>query len=172
MAYQDNGPDGHYNNNDWNNRYDQQWSGNQQRPPFGQDPYGNGPQGPNRQNPTSTQEFIGSIKTCISKYVDFNGRAGRPEFWWWTLVSFLLTGGFVLAPGLNYIVSIAMFIPSLAVTWRRLHDTGRAGGYFFIGLIPLVGWIILLIWLCQPSQPGPNRFGEGPDDILINRPPF
>ena len=115
--------------------YNNQW----QQP---QQPQG-GPRGPWQQPPqySSTSDFVGAIKTCISKYVDFNGRAGRPEFWWWTLLVFL-------------------------------HDIGKAGGYFFIGLIPVVGWIILIVWLAQPSQPGPNRFGYGPDNIHINRPPF
>lgn len=140
-----------------------------QQGPNGYGPYG--PQNPNRM-PNSSNDFVDAIKTCISKYVDFNGRAGRPEFWWWTLFSVLITGGFAFAPGLNYVISVAALIPSLSVTWRRLHDIGKAGGYFFIGMIPLVGWIILIVWLCQPSQSGPNRFGYGPDDIHINRPPF
>lgn len=157
----------------YNNQWQQPQGGPQgpwQQP---QQPQG-GPQGPWQQPPqySSTSDFVGAIKTCISKYVDFNGRAGRPEFWWWTLLVFLLTGVLAFQPWVSSILSAAVLLPNLAVTWRRLHDIGKAGGYFFIGLIPVVGWIILIVWLAQPSQPGPNRFGYGPDNIHINRPPF
>lgn len=140
----------------------------------------NGPQYPNNgqypnqvpTQPDTMQQWICSVKTCISKYADFNGRAGRPEFWWWTLTCFLL--GLILAviPYLGWIANVALLVPTLAVTWRRLHDIGKAGGFYFIGLIPLVGWIILLVWLIKESEPQPNRFGPGPDNIYIVRPPF
>ena len=58
--------------------------------------------------------------------------------------------------------SLAAFLPGLAVTWRRLHDIGKSGAHYFLGLIPLVGPIILLVWLCRDSQPGDNRFGPNP----------
>lgn len=157
----------------YNNQWQQPQGGPQGQWQQPQQPQG-GPRGPWQQPPqySSTSDFVGAIKTCISKYVDFNGRAGRPEFWWWTLLVFLLTGVLAFQPWVSSILSAAVLLPNLAVTWRRLHDIGKAGGYFFIGLIPIVGWIILIIWLAQPSQPGPNRFGYGPDNIHINRPPF
>ena len=57
---------------------------------------------------------------------------------------------------------LALLVPSLAVFWRRMHDIGRSGAYYFLGLIPLVGWILLLVWECQDSQPGANQYGSNP----------
>ena len=55
-----------------------------------------------------------------------------------------------------------LLVPQLAAAWRRLHDTGRNGAWYFIGLIPLVGWIIVIYWLCLPGDPDMNRFGPDP----------
>jgi uncharacterized membrane protein YhaH (DUF805 family) len=72
--------------------------------------------------------------------------------------------GFVfLAPA--YLFILAMIIPSLAVCVRRLHDTGRSGWWYFIGLIPFVGGIILLVFMCQDSQAGPNLYGPNPKGV-------
>ena len=98
---------------------------------------------------------------CLKKYADFNGRASRAEFWWFILfqiiVSFVVG---IISQWLAYICGLALLVPSLAVAWRRLHDIGRAGGYYFVGLIPLVGWIIVLLWYIKPGEPGANRFGD------------
>lgn len=58
--------------------------------------------------------------------------------------------------------SLAILVPSLALVWRRLHDIGKSGGWFFISLVPLVGWIILLVFLCKDSEPGDNAYGSNP----------
>ena len=120
----------------YNNQWQQPQGGPQGQWQQPQQPQG-GPRvpGSNPRNTSSTSDFVGAIKTCISKYVDFNGRAGRPEFWWWTLLVFLLTGVLAFQPWVSSILSAALLLPNLAVTWRRLHDIGKAGGYFFIGLI-------------------------------------
>jgi uncharacterized membrane protein YhaH (DUF805 family) len=70
-----------------------------------------------------------------------------------------LTGPYIALSVIAVVISLALFLPTLAVTWRRLHDIGKSGGWFFIGLVPLVGWILLLVWFCRDSQPGENRFG-------------
>ncbi len=116
-----------------------------------------------QSNPGETMTFMESLSTCFKKYADFNGRASRAEYWWWALFCFIVgaacgstnqwAGG---------VIQLALLVPSLAVAWRRLHDMGRAGGYWFICLIPLVGWIFLIIWLVKPSEPMPNRFGNVP----------
>lgn len=114
--------------------------------------------------------FGQSISTCFRKYADFNGRAARPELWWFVLFLFLadaaagvidqgLSGGRDFVSGLW---SLAVLVPSLAVWARRLHDTDRSGWWVLLGLIPIAGWIVLIIWGCQPGTDGPNRFGERP----------
>ncbi len=113
-----------------------------------------------------------SILTCLSKYIDFNGRARRSEYWWFALaaeaVSLVLTGlGRTLGifNVLATIFSIAVFLPELAVTWRRLHDIGKKGSWFFIILVPIVGVILLIVWLAQDSQPGLNEYGPNPKEM-------
>lgn len=126
----------------------------------GQQPYNNVPEAP-------AMDFQTAVRTCFNKYADFSGRATRAEYWWWVLFNVIVSivvgvvAGIIPHVGqfISYAVSLALLIPSLAVAWRRLHDMGRAGGWYFIGLIPLVGWIILIVWLCALSQPFDNRFG-------------
>ena len=103
--------------------------------------------------------FGQSIKTCFSKYADFNGRASRSEYWWWFLFVFLgsaITG--VISDVLSGVFSLAILVPYLAVAARRLHDTDRSGWFLLLNLIPLVGWIVLLVVFIQEGKE-PNRFG-------------
>lgn len=105
-------------------------------------------------------DFFTAIKTCFAKYADFTGRATRSEFWWFVL--FLFLADLVLFAVLHllwYVFTIAVFLPRLAVAVRRLHDIDRSGWWVLIALVPLVGWIVLLIWYCQKSDPIDNRFG-------------
>ena len=101
--------------------------------------------------------FIDSIRTCFVKYVDFSGCASRPEFWWWVLftvvaslalrsVSYNLSGAF----------SLATFLPSIAVAARRLHETDRSAWWELLYFLPVIGWIILIIFWAEPSKP--NRY--------------
>lgn len=97
--------------------------------------------------------FGESISRCFSKYADFNGRAAKPEFWWWMLFIFLasLAAG-VISPVLSSLFSLATLLPCLAVTTRRLHDVGRSGWWQLIVLVPLIGWIVLIYWCVQDSR--------------------
>ena len=106
--------------------------------------------------------FGDSIKTCFSKYADFNGRASRSEFWWFALFNFLvsLVLGFIF-PLLSSVYSLAVLLPSLAVGARRLHDINKTGWLQLIWLIPVLGWILLIYWAVQPSGE-PNQYGEPP----------
>ena len=106
-------------------------------------------------------EFIEACKMFWKRYAEFEGRSRRSEYWWAYLMTFLLG----CIPGLNYISGLACLIPSLAIGARRLHDIGKSGWNLLIGLIPLVGWIILIIWFCQDGQVGPNEYGEDPKYI-------
>jgi uncharacterized membrane protein YhaH (DUF805 family) len=126
-------------------------------------------------NSSQSMGFGGAIKTCFSKYVEFKGRAGRPEYWWWALFNVLVSFGTAAVdlaiaaaggPGVvSNLVGLALFLPSLAVGARRLHDTDRRGWWLLLWLIPLIGWIILIVFLCQRGTEGPNRFGE--DDLSV-----
>lgn len=103
--------------------------------------------------------FADSIKTCFAKYFDFNGRASRSELWWWVLFIFLgsLVLGFIsdMVAGLFSLVTL---IPSIAVTARRLHDIDKSGWWQLVGLIPVLGWIVVIYWCVLPPVE-PNRFG-------------
>jgi uncharacterized membrane protein YhaH (DUF805 family) len=116
--------------------------------------------------------------TVLKKYAVFAGRSRRKEYWMFQLFTSLIIAvllvidrltGMKREVGLGLLSSLYVFavlIPSLAVLVRRLHDTERSGWWVFIGLIPLVGPIILLIFTVQDSQPGENRFGPNPKTAL------
>ena len=113
----------------------------------------------------------------LKKYAVFSGRARRKEYWFFVLfnliISLVLTfidsalgtlneeTGYGLLSG---VYSLAVLIPSLAVAVRRLHDTGRTGWWLLIGLIPLIGLIVLLIFFVQDSKPGENEYGPNPKE--------
>jgi len=102
----------------------------------------------------------------LERYAKFDGRAGRGEFWWFALANFLVylllvilmqVSGFFFVLYLVYV--LALIVPTLAVAVRRLHDTNKSGWFLLMGLIPLVGAIILLVFYIQEGTPGPNDFG-------------
>jgi uncharacterized membrane protein YhaH (DUF805 family) len=118
----------------------------------------------------------------INQYFDFSGRARRKEYWMfmlfsiiisWTLAIIDIVFGTYIFSIISTIYSLLIFIPSLAVLLRRLHDSGNSGWYLFLLLIPLLGWIWLLVLLCLESEPGPNKWGENPkgigNDSIINQ---
>ncbi len=102
--------------------------------------------------------FGESISTCFSKYATFEGRASRSEYWWFCLFALLgsLATGMV-SEVLSGLFSLAILLPSLAVGARRLHDIDKSGWFLLVGLVPLVGWIILIVWAVQESKE-PNRY--------------
>lgn len=111
-------------------------------------------------------EFKRVVASCLqAKYAEFNGRAGRAEFWYFG--AFCALTGLVLGSlnsWLGLFAHLALVIPSLAVGTRRLHDTGRSGWLQVLWLIPLVGWAILVYWLTQPPG-GANVYGHGPEPL-------
>ncbi len=109
--------------------------------------------------------FTQSIQVCFSKYADFNGRAKRPEYWWFFLFLLLLsavTG--VISEALNGIIALATLVPSLAVGARRLHDTDRSGWWQLLWIIPIIGWIVVIIFLAEEGKDIDNQFGATPSD--------
>jgi uncharacterized membrane protein YhaH (DUF805 family) len=119
-----------------------------------------------------TVDFATAISTCFQKYATFSGRAMRSEYWYFVLFLVIASAitailDEVLFPGnrispLNTIFSIATFLPSLAAAARRLHDIDKSGWWQLLWLIPIIGWIIIIIWLAKAGAPGPNRFDVGP----------
>ncbi len=117
-------------------------------------------------------ELKEAVRTVlVEKYSDFNGRARRSEYWYWTLFNVVVAliasaiASVLKAPVLASIWSIAVLIPSLAVCIRRLHDIGKSGWYYLFILIPIVGLVLLLVWFTRDSQPGSNQYGENPKGI-------
>jgi uncharacterized membrane protein YhaH (DUF805 family) len=109
---------------------------------------------------------------CWQNFANFSGRARRKEFWMFTLFNILIsiaigvvesalgvTSGYGLVSGLY---ALAVFIPSLAVLVRRLHDTDRSGWWALLLLIPLIGSLVLLVFACIEGTRGDNRFGADP----------
>jgi uncharacterized membrane protein YhaH (DUF805 family) len=109
--------------------------------------------------------FTQAIEAGFKNYVNFNGRALRSEYWFWFL--FVVLAQVVLAivdsvMGLNVLTivfGLAALLPGIAVSIRRLHDIDKSGWFLLLSLIPIVGAIIVLVWMCQAGTPGPNRFG-------------
>jgi uncharacterized membrane protein YhaH (DUF805 family) len=102
--------------------------------------------------------FGESISTCFSKYAAFEGRAARSEYWWWFLFTFLASAASgIVSDKLSAIFSLLVLLPSLAVGARRLHDTDRSGWFLLLWLIPIIGWVVLIIWFIQDGKE-PNHF--------------
>lgn len=113
-------------------------------------------------------KFDEAIKSGFTNYANFSGRARRSEYWFFALFNFLALLGaqvvdgilFGSTTGLFYVVAVlGLFIPSLSLAWRRLHDIGKSGGFVFIAFIPIVGAILLIIWLATDSQAVKNQYG-------------
>ena len=110
----------------------------------------------------------------LKNYIGFGGRARRKEYWMFVLVSFVLAGvlsiidkmlGWERASGEGVLASIyglLVLLPTLAVQFRRLHDTDRSAWWLLIWLIPIIGWLVILVFNCQNGTQGENRFGPDP----------
>ena len=114
--------------------------------------------------------FTQAVSAAFSRYVTFSGRANRPEYWYFTLFIVLASIATLVVDttlfGVNNpfdpvstLFSLAIILPSLAVTFRRLHDTDRSAWWVLLSIVPLIGAIVLIVFLCQPGTPGRNRYG-------------
>lgn len=120
--------------------------------------------------------FGKAISLFFKNYVNFSGRASKSEYWWvflFNMITFIPLSLISSAvPPLGSLCSIALMIPGISLAVRRLHDTGKSGAYWFMGLIPLAGGIILLIEFLKDSE-GDNQYGPGPDSAapqFVNAP--
>ena len=113
----------------------------------------------------------------LKNYATFSGRARRKEYWMFFLISALISIVLTLLDILlgtysveyeaglfSGLYSLLILLPSIAVVVRRLHDTDRSGWWILISLIPLIGVIVLFVFICLDSQPGTNRFGANPKE--------
>ena len=109
---------------------------------------------------------------CWKKYATFNGRARRKEYWMFILFNMLVAFGVNVVDAvlgmeglLGGLYSLAVLIPGWAVFTRRMHDIGKSGWWWLIGLVPVVGAIVLLVFMCKDGQPGDNAYGPNPKSV-------
>jgi len=108
---------------------------------------------------------------AFRQYADFTGRARRTEYWMFALFNAIIAIVLLLIDYglgtmfLNWIYSLAVLVPGLAVGARRLHDTGRSGWWQLLGFIPLIGAIILIVWYATAGHPEPNQWGANPKSV-------
>lgn len=117
--------------------------------------------------------FTQAIQSAFEKYFTISGRASRSEYWYFVL--FCLIGAFVfgmidgaifgsallLAP-ISTIFSLVTFVPSVALGFRRLHDTNRSAWWLLLSLVPVIGWVVLLVFYIQKGTDGENTYGADP----------
>jgi uncharacterized membrane protein YhaH (DUF805 family) len=112
--------------------------------------------------------FGEAISDGFSKYAQFSGRSSRSAYWWFVLFYVLVfIAASIIDAAINtqvlaVLAVLALFLPSLAVLVRRLHDTDRSGWWVFISFVPFIGYIVLIVFACTDSSPT-NRWGDGPD---------
>ena len=111
--------------------------------------------------------FAAAVRSALTQYATFPGRARRSEYWWFLVFSALVGIAAALLDGgrsdgpVSTLSALALLLPTLAVSVRRLHDTDRSGWCLLFALIPLIGSIVLIAFLVQDSG-GDNRFGPSP----------
>lgn len=110
----------------------------------------------------------------LKHYVDFSGRARRKEYWMFVLFNILIAIGIGVIDSvmgwkngwgigrLGGLYNLFVLLPSIAVCARRLHDIGRSGWWQLIAFVPILGWIVLLVWTASEGAPGPNEYGRDP----------
>ncbi len=116
-------------------------------------------------------DFQSAVKKCFRDYATFSGRSPRSEFWWWALFVFITSLSFSALDyfifgtdtgAFSMIFALITLIPYIAVGSRRLHDINRSGWWQLIFLIPLIGFILMIIWFCKKSDEEPNQYGAPP----------
>src|SRR3954451_7172980 len=113
--------------------------------------------------------FTDAIRDGFRQYATFSGRSSRSAYWWFYLFAVLVIIAAVIADealrtgGVIYLlVLLGLFLPNLAVTVRRLHDAGHSGWWLLINIVPIIGFIVLLVFTVTDSKP-PNKWGDAPD---------
>ncbi len=128
------------------------------------------------------ENLTSAVRSVLTQYATFSGRASRSELWWWVLALIIVLIGtqivdaFAITPllgfdfgdansgqPLSWLVSLAVLLPNIAVGVRRLHDTDRSGWWILIGFVPVVGALVLLFFYVSAGTDGSNRFGPKPN---------
>ena len=104
-------------------------------------------------------DFVKAIKLFFLYALNFKGRSSRSEYWWGYLFNTLLSLVLPVIPVIGGLLSLVMLVPGIAISVRRMHDIGKSGWYLLMGLIPLAGPIILLVYACTQSQTEANQWG-------------
>ncbi len=111
---------------------------------------------------------------ALKNYVKFEGRASRKQYWYFTLWNIIISIVVSIVLGIilqgngvyvSWIYSLAVLLPSLALLIRRTHDIGKSGWWVLLLLVPIVGAIVILVFLCTPGEPGTNKYGTNPNEV-------
>ena len=114
--------------------------------------------------------FTQAITTCMGKYGTFSGRASRSEYWWFYLFLVMISWGSILVSGAMYspndfmfeilpnLVSLVFIVPALAAGCRRLHDIGKSGWWQLLSIVPIIGWILLIVWMATDTKPEGDKY--------------
>jgi uncharacterized membrane protein YhaH (DUF805 family) len=127
-------------------------------------------------NAPKKMSFIETIKFSYKNYARFSGRASRSEYWYWVLfvwLGFIVSAIFMERSSffvlLYFTFIFSAIIPGIARAVRRLHDINKSGAFLFMGLIPIVGSILLLVWFCTKSHSSPNQYGPAMQDGFTSK---
>ena len=121
--------------------------------------------------------FGEAVSTCFKKSVVWEGRASRAEYWWFYLATILIIIAAsiidqIIGTAVFYIIAlIVLILPSIAVLIRRLHDTDRTGWWYWIQLLPLIGLIVILVFMLSGGDEGDNKYGPNPYGSVAPPPP-
>ena len=113
-------------------------------------------------------DFQSAVKSGLNKYVSFSGRASRSEYWWFFLFTILaqiagaVVDGIIGTGFISGLIGLGLFLPGLGLGFRRIHDIDKSAWWLLIFLVPLVGFILLIVWFCSRGTQGDNRFGADP----------
>jgi uncharacterized membrane protein YhaH (DUF805 family) len=115
------------------------------------------------------------IIPLTEQYIDFEGRATRQQYWMftlWSIITALVLGIISGVAGLGdmpgNILSLALFLPQISFGARRLHDINKSGWWQLLNLIPIIGWIILIVWLIRQGEAGANQYGADPRETVVS----
>lgn len=138
-------------------------------------PYAYAPVTPETYAPVHDNNLIESYKLFWQNFAKFEGRTRRRDYWQVVLCNILISAVLGLLSAIPFlgqvalaiagIYTIAALVPGISMAIRRLHDIDKSGWFYLFILIPLVGQIILIVWFCQDSQPGQNKYGPNPKGI-------
>ncbi|WP_286828716.1 MULTISPECIES: DUF805 domain-containing protein [Kordiimonas] len=115
--------------------------------------------------------FGSAVATAFKKYATFSGRASRSEYWWFFLfyiLAFMAASFIDVAMGnvesgiMGWIVLLILFLPTIAISVRRLHDINMSGWWYLVFLVPIVGIFFMVFWFTKKGDEGDNRFGSDP----------